>query len=101
MDHNDIKSILEDAVEQEIPSSGIDLLPAIRASLVAGPQFQQGETMNTITSRRIQRVALAALTLAALTTLALITPQGRAFAQTILQFFVTARFCRQSTRMFS
>ena len=87
MENKDIKSILEGAVEQEIPSSQIDLLPAIRASLAAGQQFQQGEKMNTITSRRIQRLAWTTLTIAALMTIALITPQGRAFAQTILQFF--------------
>jgi hypothetical protein len=90
MENKEIKSILEATVEQEIPSSQIDLLPAIRASLVAGQQFQQGENMNTTASRRIQRLAWTALTVAALMILALITPQGRAFAQSILQFFTRA-----------
>ena len=87
MENKDIKSILEGAVEQEIPSSQIDLLPAIRASLVAGQQFQQGETMKMTTSRRIQRLTFTTLAITALMAIALITPQGRAFAQTILQFF--------------
>jgi hypothetical protein len=92
MDNRDIKSILEDAVEQEIPASGIDLLPAVRASLVPGRKFsvRQGETMNSTRSRRIQRLALAGLLIAAFMTVALVTPQGRAFAQTILQFFTRA-----------
>lgn len=90
MENKDIKSILEGAVEQEIPSSQIDLLPAIRASLVAGQQFQQGENMNTTASRRIQRLTLTALAIFALMAVALITPQGRAFAQSILQFFTRA-----------
>jgi hypothetical protein len=90
MDNKEIKSILEDAVEQEIPSSQIDLLPAVKASLVAGQSFQQGEKMNPTISRRTQRLALTTLTVAVLMTLALITPQGRAFAQTILQFFTRA-----------
>ena len=90
MDNKEIKSILEATVEQEIPSSQIDLLPAIRASLVAGQQFQQGENMMSIRSRRIQRLAWAALIVAAFLTVALVTPQGRAFAQNILQFFTRA-----------
>ena len=46
--------------------------------------------MNTITSRRIRRFALTTLAITALMVTALITPQGRAFAQTILQFFTRA-----------
>lgn len=92
MDNKDIKSILEDAVEHEIPASQIDLLSAVRASLVPGRKFsvRQGETMNITRSRRIQRLAFAMLLVAALVTVALVTPQGRAFAQTILQFFTRA-----------
>jgi hypothetical protein len=92
MDEKDIQSILQNAVEKEIPGSQIDLLPAVKASLVPGstPSVQQGEHMNTTTSRRTQRVAMAALTIVAFLTLALITPQGRAFAQTVLQFFTRA-----------
>ena len=89
MDNKNIKSILEDAVEQEIPSSQINLLPAVKASLVAGRKssVQQGEKMNLTRSRRTQRLALTALTIIALMMLALITPQGRAFAQRIFLFF--------------
>ena len=90
MDSKDIKSILQDAVEQDIPPSQVNLLPAVKASLVAGQSFQQGETMNRTRSRRTQRLTLTALAIAALMMFALITPQGRAFAQSILQFFTRA-----------
>jgi hypothetical protein len=43
--------------------------------------------MNPINSRRISRVALATLAVGAFLAVAFITPQGRAFAQTVLQFF--------------
>ncbi len=89
MDDKKIQSILQDALEQEIPSSEIKLWPIIRASLVAGKNnsVQQGEKMNRTQLRRTQRVVLTVFMMAALATIALITPQGRAFAQEVLQFF--------------
>jgi hypothetical protein len=92
MDTKKIQSILRNALEKEIPSSEIKLWTAIRASLVAGekPFHQQGDKMNPISSRRVSRAALVTLTVGALMAVALITPRGRAFAQTVLQFFVRA-----------
>jgi hypothetical protein len=89
MDDKKIQSILRDALEEEVPSSEISLWPDIRASLVAGKNnsAQQGERMNGTHLRRMQRVAFTILMIVALATIALITPQGRAFAQTVLQFF--------------
>ena len=89
MEDKKIQSILQDALEEEVPSAEIKLWPAIKASLVAGrkPSVQQGEKMNPIYSRRISRVALATLAVGALIAVAFTTPQGRAFAQTVLQFF--------------
>jgi len=90
MDNKNIQSILQDALEEKVPSSQVELWPAVKASLVAGihPLVQQGEKMNTIKSRRMARVAFAILTIVTLLALVFITPQGRAFAQSILQFFV-------------
>jgi hypothetical protein len=88
MDNKNIQSILQDALEEQIPSSQVELWPAVKASLVAGKTLQQGENMNTTQPRRISRAALITLTIVVLLALALITPQGRAFAQTILLFFV-------------
>lgn len=86
MDRKNIQSILKDAVEHEVPASTIDLLPNVKERLVAGNN-QQGEKMNSIHSRRMSRVALASLAVLALLAMAFITPQGRAFAQSVLQFF--------------
>jgi len=90
MDNKNIQSILQDALEEKIPSSQVELWTAVKASLVAGKIFQQGENMNTIRPRRISRVAFATLVIIVLLSLAFITPQGQAFAQSILQFFARA-----------
>lgn len=87
MDRKDIQSILQDTLEEEIPSAEIGLWPAVKANLVAGKTYQQGEKMKTTRSRRLSNAVYATLTVVILLTLALVTPQGRAFAQTILQFF--------------
>src|SRR5688572_24222400 len=90
MDNKIIQSILQDVLEEQFPSSQIQLWPAVEVSLVAGkhPLAQRGEKMDSPKRRRLQRTAFAILIIAALLTIAFITPQGRAFAQSILQFFV-------------
>lgn len=92
MENKDFKSILQNALEQEIPASQISLWTGVKARLVAGrkPSFEQGEKMNVIQSRRLQRLTLAMIMIVALMVVTLITPQGRAVAQSILQFFVRA-----------
>jgi len=90
MDNKNIQSILHDALEKKIPSSQVELWTAVKASLVAGkhPLIQQGEKMNTPKPRRIARVAFATLGIIVLLALAFVTPQGRAFAQRIIIFFI-------------
>lgn len=90
MDNKNIHSILQDALEEKIPSAQIELWPAVKASLVAKKHSltQQGEKMNTAKPRRMARAVLITLMIVVLLALAFITPQGRAFAQSILQFFV-------------
>lgn len=90
MDNKNIQAILQDALEEKIPSTQIQLLPAVKASLVAGNHrlIQQGEKMNSTRPQRVPRAMLITLTIILLLTLTLITPQGRAFAQSILQFFI-------------
>lgn len=88
MDEKNIQSILQDALEQKIPSSQVRLWQAVKASLVAGRKTnQQGEPMNTINPRRVWRVAFAVMAAVTLLGISLTTPQGRAFAQSVLQFF--------------
>ena len=90
MDNQKIQILIQDALEDEIPSADIHLWPDVKA-LVAGTIPSQGVTpMNTLPSRRIPRGALAILTVIALFALGLTTPQGRTFAQEILQFFTRA-----------
>lgn len=91
MKDKNVQSILHDALEEDIPSSQINLWPRVKERLVAGrnTSFQQGEKMNPIRSRH-RRFAMTALMLIALLVVALRTPQGRAFAQNIVQFFTRA-----------
>jgi hypothetical protein len=91
MDDRKIRSILQDALEEEIPSSQVKLWPAVKASLVAGKHpLQQGEKMNTTKLHRIPRITFATLVIVALLAVVFVTPQGRAFAQSVLQFFMRA-----------
>jgi hypothetical protein len=87
MDNKKFKSILQNALEKQIPASQINLLPAVQAHLVAGKKsfLRQGENMN---KNRTKRLMLSVLTVIAILVITLITPQGRAFAQNVLQFFV-------------
>jgi len=87
MDKRTIQSILQDTLEEQIPSAQIDLWGAVEQGLVAGLS-QQGEKMKTTQPRRVSRAALITLSIAVLLALALVTPQGRALAQNILKFFI-------------
>jgi hypothetical protein len=86
MDKKELKSLLQDAVEHELSSSQIDLLPGLKERLLAGT-LVQGEKMNQIHTRRISRLVLAALAASALLAVASTTSQGRALAQEVLQLF--------------
>jgi hypothetical protein len=92
MDSQNIQSILQAALENEFPSSQIQLWPAVKASLVAGNYslVQPEENRKTIKSRRNSRIALVTLVIVALLALVFITPQGRAFARSVLRFFIRA-----------
>ena len=92
MNHNEIRPILQDALEEEIPSSQVNLWPAVRASLVAGnhQRVQQGEQMKSKRLYRIPRLSVVVAVLVALLGVAFLTPQGRALSRSILQFFEQA-----------
>ncbi len=92
MSNKKIQSILKDVLDEEIPSSQVNLWPAVKADLVAGKyqRNQQGEKMNTIKPRRIPRFALAVTLFLALLVVFFVTPQGRSFAQSVLEFFTRA-----------
>jgi hypothetical protein len=85
MDKKNIQSILRDALENEIPPDEIKLWPAVKADLVAGQQ--QAEKMKKMRPRLLSKAVIATLVVIALLTVAFLTPQGRAFAQNVFQFF--------------
>lgn len=90
MDKKQVQSILQDALEEKVPSSEVNLWHTVKSSLVAGTNKQQGANMNTTKPRGMSRLAYVSLTVIALLALAFTTPQGRAFAQSVLQFFTRA-----------
>jgi hypothetical protein len=89
MSNKKIQSILKDVLEEEIPSSQVNLWPAVKADLATGKyqQTQQGDKMNTIKKRRIPRFALAISLSLVLLVVFFATPQGRSFAQSVLELF--------------
>lgn len=93
MEKKNVKPILEDFLEEKIPTSQVNLWLGVKERLVVAGEhqsLQQGEKMNTTKSRRLLRIAFAALLITALLAITFTTPQGRAFAQSVLQFFVRA-----------
>ncbi len=89
MKEKQIHTILRDLTEQKAPRAEIDLWPRIESRVQAGelPEMR-GTQMNTH-PQRFSRLA-GAITLVAILASALIftTPQGQAFAQTVLRFFI-------------
>src|SRR5262249_37076367 len=71
------------------PSSQIRLWKSVKENL-AREKHPQGETMNTKQSRKFSRMTFAISLLVAMLAVAWITPQGRAFARNIFQFFIQA-----------
>ncbi|MGW8145031.1 MAG: hypothetical protein ACWGN2_11600, partial [Anaerolineales bacterium] len=63
MNKQEVQSVLQDALEEEIPSSQVQLWPAVKANLVAGESRfnQQGVKMNTIKLQRTPRLIFAIL----------------------------------------
>lgn len=92
MDNKNIQSILRDVLEEQFPSSQIQLWPAVEASLAAEkhPSVQPVEKIDSPKRQSLHRTAFAILIIAILLTITFITPQGRAFAQNILHLFVRA-----------
>jgi len=90
MDKKKVQSILQDALENEFPPEEINLWPAVKADLVAGNTYTQGEKMNVTKVSLLSRVAIATLFVLILLTVFALTPPGRAFAQSVFQFFTRA-----------
>jgi len=89
MEDKRIQSILQEALEEEIPASQVDLWPAVKSSLVVEKHqlLQPGEKMNTQTFNRFPRIAFTLVVVIALLVIAFATPQGRSFARSVWQYF--------------
>jgi hypothetical protein len=93
MDDKNVKSILEVALEEEIPSSKINLWIGVKERLVVRRKIylQQDKKMNLTKRYRLQRVGVATLMVVALLAIVFTTPQGQTFAQSILRFFIRTK----------
>jgi hypothetical protein len=88
-----LKSTLADLAEKAAPSAEINLWPGIKSELSTSAwHSQNGETMNTPAQNTIiRRLSLAALALVTAFALLAFTPQGRTFAQSVIQLFTRAQ----------
>ena len=91
MKNDNLKTILAEIAEKAAPTAEINLWPGLQAQLVTGKwQPEKGSTgAETLFPKKIffRRAALASIAVALAFALLLATPQGRAWAQSILQFF--------------
>jgi hypothetical protein len=85
MDKSEIQSVLRDALENEIPSSQVDLWQAVQANV--RPREFQRHGKGDEKMVRVPRFALLVTLMLAVFALTLATPQGRAFAQSALTLF--------------
>jgi hypothetical protein len=83
VDDKKIQSALQDALEAEIPSKSVHLWPRVKAAF-ATENTQHGIKMNTT----LRYIAFTALAISILLAIVLVTPQGRAFSQRMVQYFV-------------
>ncbi len=91
MKNKKLSYLIDQELEQQLPASEIELWTAVRRA-AADKYFseRQGETMNSNRNRPKQRLALTGVITIALLVVALLTPQGRALAQQVVQFFSPA-----------
>lgn len=91
MNNKIIKSILKEELEKEIPSSQIQLLPAIKSYYVAknfNNSTDPGLKQITIKNQRRKQFSAAILIIISLVIFIFITPGGRTLAQNVWQLFI-------------
>lgn len=89
MDEKTVRSILQDVLEDEIPSAEIHLWPAVKQLVAEKLNHQKGvANMRVPLVRWVPR--LVVLTTLVLSALVVVTPQGRSLAQDLLQLFTPA-----------
>jgi hypothetical protein len=94
MSEKKVALILSHMAEQAAPGAEIDLWPALQTRLANAslqtsttPHKRRGFSMNTLISSRLRVAALLTIAILLACTLFLITPQGQAWAQSVLRFF--------------
>ena len=94
MKNDNLKTILTELAEQTAPTSEINLWPALQDQLVTSEwKLEKGKKiMKTPFAQKMffRRAILALLAIAIAFAILLATPQGRAWAQSILRFFTRA-----------
>lgn len=94
MNKPNLKTILAELAEQAVPGTQIDLWPALQAQLLAdawNPEKGKKLMKNPTSPKNFIRwVALALLAVVIAFSVLLATPQGRAWAEGLLQFFTRA-----------
>jgi hypothetical protein len=89
MDAYTIQTILQNALEKHIPASEVNLWPAVQAEIEAR-ESQESKQARVIKFERVHSFAYLIMVLVALLIAAMMTPQGRSFAQSVLHFFTPA-----------
>ncbi|MEA4907471.1 MAG: hypothetical protein GYA17_02635 [Chloroflexi bacterium] len=93
MDEQQFERVLANLAEEQVPA-GTDLWPAIRVRFETSQwRLAQSEDSMQTTTARTRRLRLVSVFLSALLLVGIlvaVTPQGRAFAQSVLQFFTRA-----------
>ena len=95
MKNDNLNAILNELAENAAPTSGIDLWPALEDRLATSQaRLKQGDTsMKTGLSRipRLRRAVLALLVMVIAFAILFATPQGRAWAQSLLRYFTRSQ----------
>jgi len=90
-----LQSILTHLAEDKIPSKEIDLWPVVRSRMAANQSTSRKRLLNPAkelrNTRRIQFALVVSLFAIGSIVILLATPQGRVWAQDILQFFTRAQ----------
>jgi hypothetical protein len=88
MKNQPIQMILQNALEEEIPSSQIQLWSAVESNLTKGKTRFNRHGIKTFKLLPAHSFSFAILTIIVFLGVLIATPQGRVLAQNILQFFV-------------
>ena len=93
MNRSPLANLLRRLAEEAIPPAEVDLWPAVRSRLETRKAHSKGDFSmkpSFAHNRRLRFIAVPVLAVLLIAATLLITPQGRAWAQSALQFFTRA-----------